>query len=752
MSSFINFNNKEITTGANYSAEVIKIALLKSETKSSPKAEMLVKNVKEPVSLNEALVFFTDKLSAMKSLSNAIIEVNEGRVKQFEMDYASMVKEIKKGYGWIDPEYVADTWENSSDSIGFDLVRDEIFDRLIAAGLLAHANSNNPEKAGKYIKSAKDLYVMESEEVNETLFYAFFNNKKIEVEGKDLWDAKQKAIIELKVPKSKVGLLAVVSAESQKNQDFRFESVEVNESTQIFYLVKNNDTGKNEVRSGSKNINKSITGTHRFNSKEEAEDKAKELDESVVTEGKSAGLSKEETLKVAQKFADALAKVDGVKVTVSKGHEEDSFDLDYDGEEFAGGSYNIYKNGDVVNMAVPNYAVYGKMDDDIKTIIKNINKVSNESVVTEGKARVTKKDIEDIEDSGNIDIAYKKAIALLTSLMESTITEGKADYMARYKDTNINLKKAYNHLNDEELNQLYLEIGELIADNKLKVKDVAFTFESATNEAFYRMSSDTVGNELYAASQALTTYYDWLQAGNDSGEGKSLDHIIDLLKKCKNSIKKFNKAEEVKGTVYESSVTEASISGIEFGNDDDIHPTKHKPLTMSLKKNKVKMEVEKEKGDHGYPEVKLTGKRKDIEKVLADIWGPDIVSDYEDYFESVITEGTSTSLDEFTTDTKSYSGALAYSFKNHKKNFKENIKISNALGDKFKLRNRNEKGGIVMQRSHGSEFDTVWLSADKKEAQKVADWLKSEGAEIVLFGPKTRSFTGSKQEFIDRYL
>ena len=125
-------------------------------------------------------------------------------------------------------------------------------------------------------------------------------------------------------------------------------------------------------------------------------------------------------------------------------------------------------------------------------------------------------------------------------------------------------------------------------------------------------------------------------------------------------------------------------------------------------------------------------------------------------FESVvieseeISEGTSTSLDEFTTDTKSYSGALAYSFKNHKKNFKENIKISTALGDKFKF--TNEKGGIVMQRSHGSEFDTVWLSADKKEAQKVADWLKSEGAEIVLFGPKTRSFTGSKQEFIDRYL
>lgn len=98
----------------------------------------------------------------------------------------------------------------------------------------------------------------------------------------------------------------------------------------------------------------------------------------------------------------------------------------------------------------------------------------------------------------------------------------------------------------------------------------------------------------------------------------------------------FNMSESAQ--IEESVVTEASLSGIEFGNDDDIHPTKFKPLTISLKKNKVKMEVEKEEGDHGYPEVKLIGKRKDIEKVLADIWGPDSVSDYEDYFESVVTE------------------------------------------------------------------------------------------------------------------
>ena len=50
------------------------------------------------------------------------------------------------------------------------------------------------------------------------------------------------------------------------------------------------------------------------------------------------------------------------------------------------------------------------------------------------------------------------------------------------------------------------------------------------------------------------------------------------------------------------------------------------------------MEVETEEGDSGYPEVKLTGKRKDIEKVLADVWGPDSIDDYEDYFESIVAE------------------------------------------------------------------------------------------------------------------
>jgi hypothetical protein len=197
------------------------------------------------------------------------LDLNEGAVKQFETDMADMIKNIKSGYGWIDPEYVADTWENSSDSIDFELVKGEIYKRLIAAKLLAYASDEDEEEAGTYVKSLKELGIKES----------------------------------------------------------------------------------------------------------------------VVTEAnphaKPAGLSKEETMEVAQRFADAMSKADGKKVTVNKRTlEEDSFDLDVDGEEFDGGSYNIFQNGNVMNMALRNNPVYGKKNDSVDTIVKNMKKMS-ESVVTE---------------------------------------------------------------------------------------------------------------------------------------------------------------------------------------------------------------------------------------------------------------------------------------------------------------------------------------------------------------------------------
>jgi len=375
MSSFINFNNKVSSTETVYSAEVIKIALLESETKNSNKVNKIVEAIKEPITLNEALDFFTDKLRAVKSLSNAIATINEGRVKQFEMDYTSMVKDIKKGYGWIDPDYVAQTWDNSSDSIDFELVRDEIFDRLIAAGLLAHADDNNPEKAGKKIKSAKELYA--------------------------------------------------------------FENVEVNEARSISKIQK--DWSETTTKMSQKVIDWKEA---------EGDRKTELLDELKALTKRKSELEKELDTTVSGKDRD-------VQLAISEDHSDNPND---------------------------------------KYEVRPCDEEGTPFAVWEGDVRV-----------------------------ECFATEEEA---------------------------------QAFADKQNKEQGL----DSVANEAFSRMSNDAIGNELYAASQALTTYYDWLKAGNDAGKGKSIDHIISLLKKCKSSIKRFDNKEETIGTEYEAPAMESVVT------------------------------------------------------------------------------------------------------------------------------------------------------------------------------------------------
>jgi len=60
------------------------------------------------------------------------------------------------------------------------------------------------------------------EKMAEGGFVAIYNGKKINIEADSLYAAKVKAIEELKVPKSKEGLLSVVSNKSMANQDFKF--------------------------------------------------------------------------------------------------------------------------------------------------------------------------------------------------------------------------------------------------------------------------------------------------------------------------------------------------------------------------------------------------------------------------------------------------------------------------------------------------------------------------------------------------
>ena len=115
-----------------------------------------------------------------------------------------------------------------------------------------------------------------------------------------------------------------------------------------------------------------------------------ELLEANSNYGAPAGLSKAETKKVAETLAKAISKNDGVKCTVNvKTLEEDSFDLDVDGEEFDGGSYNIYDDGSVRNMAVRGEK-YGTATSTVEDFIKGLKKPVKEAIVNEGLSKEQK--------------------------------------------------------------------------------------------------------------------------------------------------------------------------------------------------------------------------------------------------------------------------------------------------------------------------------------------------------------------------
>ena len=84
---------------------------------------------------------------------------------------------------------------------------------------------------------------------------------------------------------------------------------------------------------------------------------------------------------MANKIAKALTKVEGVKASP---HDFDfgdgsgaSFNMSLDGIKFDGGTYDVFSNGDVVNVAIGSQgvkAVYAKMGDSVAQIVQKIKK------------------------------------------------------------------------------------------------------------------------------------------------------------------------------------------------------------------------------------------------------------------------------------------------------------------------------------------------------------------------------------------
>lgn len=677
MSSFININNRTVENESKYSATVIKNALLRTETKSSIKANKLVENITEPISLNEALSVFTDKLRAVNALSESYKEAVATEI----MEFNASKEELTLNEGTMsDIHQLANEVKDISSFVK------EFFKQF----------------GDKIKKSADSIQWVES-------LYTDMQTESVITEGRS-------------ISKIQKDWSETTTKMSQKVIDWK--EAEGDRKTELLDELKALTKRKSELET--------------------------ELDDKVAGKDKDLALA------------------------ISEDHSENPNDryevrpCDEEGTPFA---------------------------------------------VWEGDVRVecfaTEEEAQAFADKQNKEQGLDEARYNKKSLLKKL---GKADD-ARIQTGNGKEYIIYNpDSNNDDNADMWHDDSVFAVDqdgeeHEIAYKDIGLVLvESSANEAFFRMSNDALGNELYAASQALTTYYDWLKAGNDAGKGKSIDHIISLLKKCKSSIKRFDNKEETVGTEYEAPAMESAVPAFESVNlnenyeviysdgmsqmkkfrnerqaldfmnkeiasnkklrdiavykpgmhsttqtelvvkfwgegsyldnvskrDEDLAAKKleesvvtedvlceatvvmdainpdDKDFLKFLKKNKVKVIDTVKSGPTGHPEITMQGKRKDLETVLADGeygWDDPGLAEYIE--ESVITKDVKITLDTLVEMFETVNEGLRSDIK---KFIKDNKKELDELAD-------NEEWDLMHQKLY-TEFEVEADTADGKELLK----------------------------------
>ena len=137
-------------------------------------------------------------------------------------------------------------------------------------------------------------------------------------------------------------------------------------------------------------------------------------------------MKQKDTAKIAQKLAAALSKADGKEFTISKNSlDAGGFDLDMDGDEYAGGTYFIGDAGEIVNAATSN-DVYGHMDDSEAELVKRIKKGkfakyrATESLINE---KLASSKLRSLVDIGKGDKTLMKGIYGLAKVALDKVTD-----------------------------------------------------------------------------------------------------------------------------------------------------------------------------------------------------------------------------------------------------------------------------------------------------------------------------------------
>jgi hypothetical protein len=481
--------------------------------------------------------------------------LTEGKVKQFTTDLKDMIKDIKRGYGWIDPEYVEDTWENTSNSIDFELVKSEIYRQLIKAGLLAKSDDDNEEEAGEYIKSLKQLGISESEivdvidDVNEAkeewiAFIEYSKGKKLEKTFKsqraaEMWNKKNTDDI---LSQDGVKSIGIMTKSEWENKEAKHAMESLVTEAKFFrlpkklnamwelknsvdYIVGKHDNGDDynpsEMKTIEEFIKKIKKSVKSFNDADEVEGT---VYESLVNEAKAIKVTKKGWPYVEFKIGSKKHKVefDYEDIIDDHGNEgQDQYWLgkDDDGKEWSIDVYADY-NGDVQDVHYDTIVAESLVNEAKDPKVLEIKHIKFDiELCKKSKSASLRSQFNDIIRSGQ---------GALKTLDESLVTEAKfvkefnkevldaktkEEVTKLYPNAKFYVGKSDHFFGDLEDN-LFFKAYYTKAQKEFKIKSVY----SEKGSSYVHLYNESVVNEAATKSAGLVKF-----AADEKAEGKNAE-------------------------------------------------------------------------------------------------------------------------------------------------------------------------------------------------------------------------------------
>ena len=180
---------------------------------------------KEPTLTPEQKALYTELIRKYNQYGESIYR--EGRLRETYKNIKKIVEFASKNIvdesgDWFDGVTVSRHSRKMNES--FKIFEKTVMEITKLQQRLESVYEEIGETLSRYyeIESDDKKEPMVTETDGEGIFYAFWNQQKHEIKAKDAYAAKLAAIEKFKIPKSKQGLLAVMSKRAYDDQEFRF--------------------------------------------------------------------------------------------------------------------------------------------------------------------------------------------------------------------------------------------------------------------------------------------------------------------------------------------------------------------------------------------------------------------------------------------------------------------------------------------------------------------------------------------------